>query len=91
MSQAKIFKKIWYIFWLFLLELNFFLTNTAPLNNNIKKILQIGDFHYDRDYSLNGRPKDFCHLNNTSKNYKKTKLGLYGDYKCDSPIVGLIL
>uniref|UniRef100_A0A915D0I1 Calcineurin-like phosphoesterase domain-containing protein n=1 Tax=Ditylenchus dipsaci TaxID=166011 RepID=A0A915D0I1_9BILA len=50
---------------------------------DVRKVLQLTDFHYDRDYSVKGSPDDMCHtLENKTP---KKDLGMFGDHKCDSP------
>uniref|UniRef100_A0A915D0P4 Calcineurin-like phosphoesterase domain-containing protein n=1 Tax=Ditylenchus dipsaci TaxID=166011 RepID=A0A915D0P4_9BILA len=50
---------------------------------DVGKVLQLTDFHYDRDYSVKGSPDDMCHtLENKTP---KKDLGMFGDHKCDSP------
>ncbi|VDM77319.1 unnamed protein product [Strongylus vulgaris] len=50
-------------------------------------ILQLADFHLDVDYSINGDNLKMCHGNDTTG----AKLGSYGDYMCDAPIVSKLL
>ncbi|KAK6188125.1 hypothetical protein SNE40_004376 [Patella caerulea] len=45
---------------------------------------QITDIHYDGNYSISGVPTNMCHQS-TSKLNNGTKLGIYGDFLCDSP------
>ncbi|KAI6179967.1 Metallophos domain-containing protein [Aphelenchoides besseyi] len=48
-------------------------------------ILQLTDFHMDRDYSRNGDTTKMCHEKQGGQ--VGLKLGEYGDYNCDSPMI----
>jgi hypothetical protein len=50
-------------------------------------IMQISDFHLDTKYSREGDPRKLCHLSNRLTDIPSNKLGVYGDYMCDSPMV----
>lgn len=66
----------------------FEIINAAPFSDvnylfKYSKILQFTDFHYDKDYNVNGSTKNYCHK---TPNSNET-LNSLGDYNCDSPEV----
>lgn len=56
--------------------------------SRVGKILQMSDFHYDRDYDqMRGIPEKMCHRVDDEQRNASVNLGIFGDYLCDSPLV----
>lgn len=53
------------------------------------RLLHITDFHYDRDYDVQGLVAEKCHKGSVTP--PNGTLGQYGDYTCDAPMVPSLL
>uniref|UniRef100_A0A7E4ZWA2 Metallophos domain-containing protein n=1 Tax=Panagrellus redivivus TaxID=6233 RepID=A0A7E4ZWA2_PANRE len=62
---------------------------SMPISGATKKVLQLSDFHFDAEYSINGDPSEMCHTTALPKTRAERvstdTLGTFGDYMCDSP------